>query len=152
MQGCPCARGTGAGRAPARFGVPARRSSNLCSDGSASPFPSANTTCFLRLWRSGGRAKQERKDRQGPWLPWSGLRELLQGWAVAEAEAHGAVPGQTDGRTLAALDPLTKGEGSSDEGQKDQVFSTAASQVSKDTGWKAAQALSPVAPWLSVDL
>lgn len=54
--------------------------------------------------------------------PWSGLRELLPGWAVAEAEGHG----QCTDDGLAALGPLAKEEGSSDEGQKDQAFSAAA--------------------------
>lgn len=40
-------------------------SSNLCTDVNASPFLSANTTCFLGLWGSGGRARQERKDDWG---------------------------------------------------------------------------------------
>lgn len=40
-------------------------SSNLCTDVNASPFLSANTTRFLGLWGSGGRARQERKDDRG---------------------------------------------------------------------------------------
>lgn len=40
-------------------------SANLCTDVNASPFLSANTTRFLGLWGSGGRARQERKDDWG---------------------------------------------------------------------------------------
>lgn len=127
VQGCPACRWfLGAGNW-ARDMRPLRSlptaSSNLCTDVNASPFLSANNTCFLGLWGSGGRAKQERKDDWGHSSPGPACGGCSR-WAVAEAEVHEAVHSTDD--LLAARGPLTKEEGSSDEEQKDQVFSTAA--------------------------
>lgn len=63
-----------------------------------SPFLSANNTCFLGLWGSGGRAKQERKDDWGHSSPGPACGGCSR-WAVAEAEVHGAVHRRRAGST-----------------------------------------------------
>lgn len=52
------------GHQPSSGTLPAS-SSNVCTDINESPFMSANTTCFLGLWGSGGPARHERKDSWG---------------------------------------------------------------------------------------
>lgn len=143
------------GYAPSSESLPTA-SSNLRTDVNASPFLSANTTCFLGIRGPGGRAKQERKDGCDRSSPGPACGSCCRAGLWLRQRRIGQCPDDV----LAALGPLTKGEGSSDEGQKDQAFPTAACgslrsspahRGLKTLDKKQHRRPARVAPWLSVE-
>ncbi|KAF6376406.1 hypothetical protein mRhiFer1_009597 [Rhinolophus ferrumequinum] len=85
-------------------------SSNLCTDVNASPFLSANTTRFLGLWGSGGRARQERKDDWGR-CSLGPDRPDRRSCCRDELWLRQKCMGQCKEDTLATLEPVTDKRG-----------------------------------------